>query len=67
MMHDFAVTERHVVFLLCPIVFDLENAAKGSVFAWRPGAARASASCAAAERVPTCAGSRPIPATSSTR
>ena len=36
MMHDFAVTERHVVFLLCPIVFDLENAAKGSVFAWRP-------------------------------
>ena len=37
MMHDFAITERHVVFLLCPIVFDLENAAKGgSVFAWRP-------------------------------
>jgi len=37
MMHDFAVTERHVVFLLCPIVFDLENAAKGgSVFSWQP-------------------------------
>lgn len=37
MMHDFAVTERHVIFLLCPIVFDLENIAKGgSPFAWQP-------------------------------
>jgi len=37
MMHDFAVTERHVIFLLCPIVFDLENIAQGgSPFAWQP-------------------------------
>ena len=37
MMHDFAVTEQHVIFLLCPIVFDFANAAKtGSVFSWQP-------------------------------
>jgi len=37
MMHDFAVTEHHAIFLLCPIVFDFENAAKGgSIFSWQP-------------------------------
>lgn len=37
MMHDFAITERHVIFILCPLVFDLENIAQGgSPFAWRP-------------------------------
>jgi len=37
MMHDFAVTEQHVIFLLCPIVFDFAQAAKtGSVFSWQP-------------------------------
>jgi carotenoid cleavage dioxygenase len=37
MIHDFAITEHHAVFLLCPIVFDLEKAAAtGSVFSWEP-------------------------------
>jgi carotenoid cleavage dioxygenase-like enzyme len=37
MIHDFAVTESHAIFLLCPIVFDFENAAKGgSIFSWEP-------------------------------
>lgn len=37
MIHDFAVTERHAIFLLCPIVFDFERAMKGgSVFSWQP-------------------------------
>ena len=37
MMHDFAITERHVIFLLFPIVFDFENLArKGTVFSWEP-------------------------------
>jgi carotenoid cleavage dioxygenase len=37
MIHDFAVTEQHTIFLLCPIVFDFEQAAKhGSVFSWQP-------------------------------
>jgi len=37
MIHDFAVTEKHTIFLLCPILFDFENAAKrGSVFSWEP-------------------------------
>jgi carotenoid cleavage dioxygenase len=36
-MHDFAVTERHAVFLLCPVVFDLEKAATtGAIFSWQP-------------------------------
>ncbi|MGH7899822.1 MAG: carotenoid oxygenase family protein, partial [Candidatus Binatia bacterium] len=37
MIHDFAVTEHHAIFLLCPIVFDFEKAmAGGSVFSWEP-------------------------------
>ncbi|HLK09871.1 MAG TPA: carotenoid oxygenase family protein [Candidatus Binatia bacterium] len=37
MMHDFAVTERHVVFILCPLVFSFENvAARGGLFSWEP-------------------------------
>jgi len=37
MIHDFAVTEKHAVFLLCPLVFDLAKlAAGGSPFAWEP-------------------------------
>lgn len=37
MIHDFAVTETHAVFLLCPIVFDLEKlAAGGPLFSWQP-------------------------------
>ena len=37
MMHDFAITERHVVFLLCPVVFSFEDTAKrGSIFSWQP-------------------------------
>ncbi|HYB44670.1 MAG TPA: carotenoid oxygenase family protein [Candidatus Methylomirabilis sp.] len=31
MMHDFAITERHVVFMDLPVVFDLELALAGSM------------------------------------
>jgi carotenoid cleavage dioxygenase len=35
MIHDFAITKDHVIFILCPLVFDLEGMAKrGSVLAW---------------------------------
>jgi carotenoid cleavage dioxygenase len=40
MVHDFAVTERHLVFLLPPFVFDKERAQSGVSFldahVWRP-------------------------------
>lgn len=40
MVHDFAVTERHLVFLLPPLVFDVERARAGATFlashVWRP-------------------------------
>ena len=37
MVHDFAITERHVVFLDLPVVFDLDLAAKGLFpFGWQP-------------------------------
>lgn len=40
MVHDFAVTARHLVFLLPPLVFDVERARRGSSFldahVWRP-------------------------------
>ncbi len=40
MVHDFAVTERHLVFLLPPLVFDGDRARSGQSFldshVWRP-------------------------------
>jgi carotenoid cleavage dioxygenase-like enzyme len=37
MMHDFAITRDHVVFILCPIVFSFEDVARrGGVFSWEP-------------------------------
>ena len=37
MIHDFAITADHVVFILCPLVFSFENlAATGKLFAWEP-------------------------------
>ena len=40
MVHDFAVTENHLVFVLPPLVFDRERLAPGSTFldahVWRP-------------------------------
>lgn len=37
MIHDFAITAEHVVFLLFPLVFSFENlAAKGNAFCWEP-------------------------------
>lgn len=40
MVHDFALTERHLVFLLPPLVYARERAAAGASFldshAWRP-------------------------------
>ena len=29
MIHDFAITERHVIFMDLPVVFDLELALSG--------------------------------------
>jgi carotenoid cleavage dioxygenase len=35
MMHDFAISERHIVFLDLPVVFDLDRAAAGTMpFRW---------------------------------
>jgi carotenoid cleavage dioxygenase len=35
MMHDFAITERHALFLDLPVVFSLEDALKGAMpFSW---------------------------------
>jgi carotenoid cleavage dioxygenase len=37
MIHDFAVTRDHVVFILCPLVFSFENVKeRGGVFSWEP-------------------------------
>jgi carotenoid cleavage dioxygenase-like enzyme len=37
MMHDFAITADHVVFILCPLVFSFERIAeRGGVFSWEP-------------------------------
>jgi carotenoid cleavage dioxygenase len=38
MMHDFAITDRHAIFMDMPIVFDLQMALAGSGFpyAWKP-------------------------------
>jgi carotenoid cleavage dioxygenase len=37
MIHDFAVTRDHVVFILCPVVFSFERVAeRGGVFSWEP-------------------------------
>ena len=40
MVHDFAMTERHLVFLLPPLVYETERARAGASFldahAWRP-------------------------------
>ena len=38
LMHDFVVTKRHVIFLVCPATFRLENVEKtGSPIGWEPG------------------------------
>ena len=37
MIHDFVLTERHIVLLACPLVFDLEAAMRGqSMLQWKP-------------------------------
>jgi carotenoid cleavage dioxygenase-like enzyme len=37
MMHDFAITRDHVVFILCPLVFSFERVReRGGVFSWEP-------------------------------
>jgi carotenoid cleavage dioxygenase-like enzyme len=37
MMHDFAITRDHVVFMLCPLVFSFEDMARrGGPFSWEP-------------------------------
>ena len=37
MIHDFAITKEHVVFILCPIVFSFENMKeRGGAFSWEP-------------------------------
>ncbi|MFD1051355.1 carotenoid oxygenase family protein, partial [Kibdelosporangium lantanae] len=37
MMHDFAVTENHVIWLDLPMVFDLSLVGKGMAFRWDDG------------------------------
>jgi carotenoid cleavage dioxygenase len=37
MMHDFAITEHHVVWLDLPMVFDLELVGKGMAYQWDNG------------------------------
>jgi carotenoid cleavage dioxygenase-like enzyme len=35
MIHDFAITDRHVIFMDLPVCFDLERAARGTMpYAW---------------------------------
>jgi carotenoid cleavage dioxygenase-like enzyme len=37
MIHDFAITKEHVVFILCPLVFSFENLReRGGAFSWEP-------------------------------
>ena len=37
MMHDFAITQNEVIFILCPLVFSLDNLIeRGSAFSWEP-------------------------------
>src|SRR5258708_6295867 len=37
MMHDFITTKHHVVFMVCPAVFQLDKVAEGgSPIGWRP-------------------------------
>jgi carotenoid cleavage dioxygenase-like enzyme len=37
MVHDFAVTKDHVVFILCPLIFSLEDMERrGGAFTWEP-------------------------------
>jgi carotenoid cleavage dioxygenase len=37
MIHDFAMTRDHVIFILCPLVFSFENlATRGNAFTWEP-------------------------------
>jgi carotenoid cleavage dioxygenase len=37
MIHDFAITKDHVVFILCPVVFSFDNMReRGGAFSWEP-------------------------------
>jgi len=37
MMHDFAVTAEHVIFIVCPLVFSFEDLGqRGGPFTWEP-------------------------------
>ena len=37
MIHDFVTTRDHVIFILCPLVFDVQNIpTKGTPFTWEP-------------------------------
>lgn len=37
MIHDFAITREHVVFILCPLVFSVERLQQtGALFSWEP-------------------------------
>ena len=67
MMHDFAITERHVVFLDLPVVYDLSHVRQAAVSraSGNPRSARASASCHVM-RARRHGGSRSTPATCST-
>ena len=69
MVHDFAITERHVLFLDLPVVFDFDL--HGPADRSRPLERRlrrpGRRACPATAATPTCAGSTSSPATCSTR
>ena len=69
MVHDFAITERNVVFFDLPVVYDFAPARPAAVprRSGSPTTARASASCRATAATPTCGGPTSSSATCTTR
>ena len=74
MIHDFAITDRDVVFWEMPVLFDMNLAIKmvsdphSSVmpYVWKPGTGRVSVSCRSVVPPPRSGGSRSTRATCST-
>ena len=65
MIHDFAITAQHVIFILCPLVFSLEQLAeRNSVFSWEPERGTRIGIMPRSGGAKTYSGSRPTPATS---
>ena len=59
MLHDFAVTEKHIVFYVIPLAIDEAQIEDGGIhWSWDGQSRPTSASCAAAATARTCNGSR---------